>query len=52
MSGETRKRKRRHEDDDDVVKRDSAKVAVSVKHLDKAGPALGTHTVCTPSTVL
>ncbi len=46
MPGETRKRKRRlEEDDEDDVKRHSAKVAVSEKHPDRAGPALGTHTV-------
>ena len=48
MSGEIRKRKRRHEDDDE----DDIKVAVPMKHLDRAGPALGTRTVCTPSTIL
>lgn len=53
MPGETRKRKRRHEEDDeDDVKRHSAKVAVSATHPDRAGPALGTHTVYTPSTIL
>jgi len=45
MLGESRKRKRRHGgDDDDDDERDSAKVAVSAKHLDRAGPALGIRT--------
>jgi hypothetical protein len=42
MAGVSRKRKR-GEDEDNSNQQNSAKIAVSAKHLDRVGPALGTH---------